>query len=179
VPHDDANFGIGTLAEAVEAAYVLSMLHSKIATSKIATLALSGLFMLWAADAVSARPKTDRVKTDRVARSPASTAMQTCNGTPIIMQGLECRTGLARVHPNERAELPRRIPRGSSGYIAPVPSPTPPSLTLQRPPVGPYVPPPINSFSDRVTQCNHSFTFNAGVGNNPVGRDAYVRSCAN
>jgi hypothetical protein len=169
VPHDDANFGIGTLAEAVEAAYVFSMSHSK-----IATLALSVLVMLWAADAVSARPKSQRV-----ARSPASTAMQSCNGTPIIMQGLECRTGLARVHPNERAELPRRIPRGSSGYIAPVPSPTPPSLTLQRPPVGPYVPPPINSFSDRVTQCNHSFTFNAGVGNNPVGRDAYVRSCAN
>jgi hypothetical protein len=41
------------------------------------------------------------------------------------------------------------------------------------------MPPPINSFSDRVTQCNQSYTFNAGVGNNPVGRDAYVRSCAN
>jgi hypothetical protein len=163
------NFGIGTLAEAVEAAYVASMLHFK-----IATVALSVLFMLGAADAVSARPKTDRV-----ARSPASTTVQTCNGTPIIMQGLECRRGLARGHPNEGAELPQRIPRGSSGYIPPVPSPTPPSLTLQRPPVGPYVPPPINSFSDRVIQCNQSFTFNAGVGNNPVGRDAYVRSCAN
>jgi hypothetical protein len=157
------------LAEAIEAAYVLGMLHSK-----IVTVAVSVFFMLEAADAVSARPKSQRV-----ARSPASTTVQACNGTPIIMQGLECRTGFARAHPNERPELRRRIPRGSSGYIPPVPSPSPPSLTLQRPAVAPYVPPPINSFSDRVTQCNHSFTFNAGVGNNPVGRDAYVRSCAN
>src|SRR5712691_7535272 len=141
---------------------------------KIATLALSVLFMLVAADEVSARPKTDRA-----ARSSTSTAVQSCNGTPVIMQGLECRTGAARGHPNERAALPQRIPRGSSGYIPPVPSPSPPSLTMQRPPVAPYVPPPINSFSDRVMQCNQSFTFNAGVGNNPVGRDAYVRSCAN
>ena len=145
--------------------------------SNIATLALSVLVILWAADAVSARPKSDRA-----ARS--STTVQTCNGTPIIMEGLECRpgptrTGPARAQPSERAEVPRRIPRGSGGYIQPVPSPSAPSLTLQRPSVTPYVPPPINSFSDRVTQCNHSFTFNAGVGNNPVGRDAYVRSCAN
>jgi hypothetical protein len=46
-------------------------------------------------------------------------------------------------------------------------------------PLPAYQPPPINSFSDRVTQYNHSFTFNAGIGNNPVGRDAYVASCAN
>ncbi|MFL6799720.1 MAG: hypothetical protein ACJ8F3_20175 [Xanthobacteraceae bacterium] len=41
------------------------------------------------------------------------------------------------------------------------------------------MPPPIDSFSDRVSRCNHSFTFNAGVGNNPLDRDAYVRSCVN
>jgi hypothetical protein len=145
------------------------MLHSK-----IANVVLSVLFMQGAADAASARPKTHRAE-----RSPASTALQDCNGTPVIMQGLECRTGPTSGHPNERAELPRRIPRGSGGYIPPVPSPNPPSLTLQRPAVTPYVPPPINTFSDRVMQCNQSFTFNAGVGNNPVGRDAYVRQCAN
>jgi len=104
----------------------------------------------------------------------------TCNGTPIIMQGMECRSAPARGRRGAHAELPPvRIPRGSSGYIPPVPAPSPPSLTLQRPSVTPYMPPPINSFSDRVTQCNQSYTFNAGVGNNPVGRDAYVRSCAN
>jgi hypothetical protein len=140
--------------------------------SKIATIVLSVIVVLGACDPVSARPK-------RAARSPGPASVQTCNGTPIIMQGMECRTGPARAHPSERADLPRRIPRGSSGYIPPVPSPSRPSLSLQRPSVAPYVPPPINSFSDRVTQCNQSFTFNAGVGNNPAGRDAYVRSCAN
>jgi hypothetical protein len=136
---------------------------------KIATLILSVVVTLGAADTGSARPRTQR-----------AAPVQTCGGTPIIMQGLECRTGSARADPSERADLPPpRIPRGSSGYIPPVPSPSPPSLTLQRPTVTPYMPPPINSFSDRVTQCNQSYTFNAGVGNNPIGRDAYVRSCAN
>jgi hypothetical protein len=145
------------------------MLHSK-----IANVVLSIVVMLGAVDAVSARPKTHRVE-----RSPASTALQNCNGTPVIMQGLDCRTGPASGHPSARAELAKRLPRGSGGYIPAVPSPNPPSLTLQQPAVTPYVPPRINSFSDRVMQCNQSFTFNAGVGNNPVGRDAYVRQCAN
>jgi hypothetical protein len=147
------------------------MLHAK-----IATVAFSVCFLLGAHaanDAVSARPKAQS------AARPSVSAVQTCNGTPIIMQGLPCRSGPARSTPSERADLPPRIPRGSSGAIPPVPAPTAPSLSLQRPVVTPYVPPPINSFSDRVTQCNQSFTFNAGVGNNPVGRDAYVRSCAN
>jgi hypothetical protein len=156
--------GPAPLAPAAEAAYLSGMSHIK-----IATLVLSVVVTLGAADTASARPKTQRVA-----------PVETCNGTPIIMQGLECRTGSARAYPSERAELPPpRIPRGSSGYIPPVPSPSPPSLTLQRPTVTPYMPPPINSFSDRVTQCNQSYTFNAGVGNNPIGRDAYVRSCAN
>jgi hypothetical protein len=85
---------------------------------------------------------------------------------------------IERQRPLAYADIPR-IQRGSSGYIPPVPAPSPPSLTLQRPPTGPYVPPPINSFSDRVIQCNQSFTFNGGIGNNPVGPDAYVRQCAN
>ena len=70
-----------------------------------------------------------------------------------------------------------KIPRGSS-YI--------PDTTLPRTePVLPpsstsvYKPPPINSFSDRVTGCNHSFPLNAGIGNNPTDRSAYVRQCAN
>ena len=70
-----------------------------------------------------------------------------------------------------------KIPRGSS-YI--------PNMTLPRteavmPPsaTGVYKPPPINSFSDRVTGCNHSFPLNAGIGNNPTDRSAYVRQCAN
>jgi hypothetical protein len=41
------------------------------------------------------------------------------------------------------------------------------------------VPSVNNSFSDRVTRCNHSFPLNAGIGNNPTDRDSYVRQCAN
>jgi len=97
------------------------------------------------------------------------------------MQGLEWpKTPARNEHrPNERAERPRTIPRGSSAYIPPVPSPRTPSLMPVQPSVAPYQPPPINSFSDRATQCIHSFTFNAGVGNNPTDRDAYTRSCVN
>ena len=85
---------------------------------------------------------------------------------------------------SKKGEQPQRapkkqpkIPRGSS-YI--------PDTTLPRTePVLPpsstsvYKPPPINSFSDRVTGCNHSFPLNAGIGNNPTDRSAYVRQCAN
>jgi hypothetical protein len=113
-------------------------------------------------------------------------------GTPIIMQGLKLpqvkkRPGATPAaadeeQAKERAERPVKIPRGSSSYVPPpVPSPLggPPSPTLLRPQVAPYQPPAINSFSDRVINCNQSFTFNAGVGNNPTNRDAYVRQCAN
>jgi hypothetical protein len=96
------------------------------------------------------------------------------------MQGLEWPQDLLQPedHPRRCAECPRTIPRGSSTYLPPVPSPGPPSLAPVRPPA-PYTPPPINSFIDRVTQCNLSFPLNAGLGNNPSGRDAYVRYCAN
>jgi len=113
-------------------------------------------------------------------------------GTPIIMQGLKLERpkkqpgatpGSAdEEQAKERAERPVKIPRGSSSYVPPpVPSPLggPPSPTLLRPQVAPYQPPAINSFSDRVINCNQSFTFNAGVGNNPTNRDAFVRQCAN
>jgi hypothetical protein len=99
------------------------------------------------------------------------------------MQGLECANGSVRDEdrPTRRAERPRPLPRGSGGAYQPlVPSPGGlPSLTPLQRPAGPYQPPPINSFSDRATQCFHSFPLNAGMGNNPLNRDAYVRSCVN
>jgi hypothetical protein len=88
----------------------------------------------------------------------------------------------ARGERSKRAAKPRSRPRGSSTYIPPpVPSPSggPPSPAMLAPPPAPYKPPPINSFGDRVTNCIHSFPLNAGVGNNPTNRDAYVRQCAN
>ncbi|MBM3528904.1 MAG: hypothetical protein FJX62_12505 [Alphaproteobacteria bacterium] len=81
-----------------------------------------------------------------------------------------------------RAERPR--PRGSSTYIPPpVPSPSaansPPPPSALAPGPGVYQPPRLNTFGDRVTNCIHSAPLNAGIGNNPADRQAYVRQCAN
>ena len=69
-------------------------------------------------------------------------------------------------------------PRGSS-YIPSTTLPRTVAPTVGQPSPGVYRPPPINSFSDRVNNCNHSFPLNAGIGNNPTDRSAYVRQCAN
>jgi hypothetical protein len=73
---------------------------------------------------------------------------------------------------------PKVFPRGSS-YIPSMTLPRTVAPTVGEPSPGVYRPPPINSFSDRVTNCNHSFPLNAGIGNNPTDRSAYVRQCAN
>jgi hypothetical protein len=102
------------------------------------------------------------------------------DGTPIIMQGLDCPRRPARgeqqeqKQPNERAERPRVTPRGSSGRYVPSAQPTP-SLTLSQPPAGPYIPPPVANPSERINQLNHSFPLNRGLGNNPTDRDSYIR----
>jgi hypothetical protein len=71
----------------------------------------------------------------------------------------------------------RVYPRGSS-YIPSANLPRTEAIVTSLPP-GVYKPPPINSFSDRVIGCNHSFPLNAGIGNNPTDRSSYVRQCAN
>lgn len=78
--------------------------------------------------------------------------------------------------PKKRVE-PTQRPRGS-GYVPPTGLPRTEAIVTPQPP-SVYVPPPVNSFSDRVTNCNHSFPLNAGIGNNPTDRSAYVRQCAN
>ena len=84
------------------------------------------------------------------------------DGTPIIMQGYgsqskKPRATVPEADPDLRADRPR--PRGSSTYIPPVhPSPNAgptPQQILNQPTVQPYKPPPINTFSDRVTNCIH------------------------
>lgn len=142
---------------------------------KVLSLILTVVFALGAAETSSARPK-HRVEAPGMTRDDG--------GTPIIMQGLERpkRPVPDDDHPKQRAERPRMLPRGSSGYYLPPirpPSGGPASALVIRPSPAPYKPPPINSFSDRATQCVHSFPLNAGMGNNPVDRDAYVRSCVN
>jgi hypothetical protein len=78
--------------------------------------------------------------------------------------------------PKKQAK-PRTAPRGS-GYVPPANLPRTEAIVTPQAP-GVYRPPPIDSFSDRVTRCNHSFPLNAGIGNNPTDRSAYVRQCAN
>ncbi len=137
--------------------------------SRLVTLAFAVLVLAAAATA-SAQQGAER------------TTMPTtmCDGTPIIMQGMECPRRSARgkeqeqKQPTQRAGRPNAAARGSSGpYIAP-PLRTP-SLTLTQPSAAPYIPPPVNNPSERINQLNHSFPLNGGLGNNPTDRDAYIR----
>jgi uncharacterized membrane protein len=118
------------------------------------TLAFAVLVLGMAATA-SARPKKQSVER-------ATTSTTTCDGTPIIMQGMDC------------PRRSRATARGSGGpYIAaPLRAP---SLTLTQPSAGPYIPPPINNPSERINQLNQSFPLNGGLGNNPTNRDDYIR----
>src|SRR5262245_60780433 len=138
--------------------------------SRIVTIALAVLVLGTAATA-SARPKKQSAE-----RTLTSTTM--CDGTPIIMQGMDCSRRPARGEQQEqaivRAERPRLTARGSSGrYVAP--PLRAPSLTLSQPSSGPYIPPPVNNPSERINQLNQSFPLNGGLGNNPTNRDAYIR----
>ena len=79
----------------------------------------------------------------------------------------------------EVKKVPRKkgYPRGSS-YIPPATLPRTEAIVTSPAP-GVYKPPPINTFSDRVRNCIHSYPLNAGIGNNPTDQSAYVRQCAN
>jgi hypothetical protein len=139
------------------------------------TFALAAVVVVAASDAAVSRHKKPRLKP-----SPDHGITRDYDGTPIIMQGFR-RTRPAE-EPALQADRPINIPRGSSTYIPPpVPSPSggPPSPVLLQPPAEPYKPPPINSFSDRVTNCIHSYPLNKGIGNNPTDQQAYIRQCAN
>jgi len=136
---------------------------------KMLTLALATLAVAATATA-SAASKKNRA-------APSSSTATLCHGTPVIMQGLDCPPqpdrGEWQKHAGERAKHPRLIaPGNNTVYVAP-PARTPSLMPL--PPVTPYVPPPISNPSERITQFNHSFPLNSGLGNNPTDRDAYIR----
>jgi hypothetical protein len=139
--------------------------------SRIVILAFAVL-LLGAATTASARPK--KHSADRT-----STAITTCDGTPVIMQGMECQKRPARGTEQEQEVIqrpvrPRVTARGSGGPYAPARLSTP-SLGLPQPSTGVYIPPPISNPSGQINQLNHSFPLNGGLGNNPTGRDAYIR----
>ena len=152
------------VAVAVESAYRGNMSGplSRMVTFTFAVLVLG-------ADATaSARPK----------RQPSAertlTQITTCDGTPIIMQGMDCRPARRGEQATKGAQRPRLTARGSSGpYIAPLQRT--PSLALPQPSPSPYIPPPINNPSEQIKQLNESFPLNRGLGNNPTNRDDYIR----
>jgi hypothetical protein len=141
-----------------------------VSLSRIVTLALAVL-VLGAVATASARPK--KQSGDRTL-----TPSTMCDGTPIIMEGLDCSRrparGVQQEEATERTERPHVTKRGSGApYIAPLQRP--PSLTLTQPSAGPYIPPPINNPSERINQLNQSFPLDRGLGNNPTDRDTYIR----
>ena len=69
------------------------------------------------------------------------------------------------------------MPRGSSGYVAPV---LPRSSPVGNPAVAqPYQPPKINTFSDRVNDAIQAYPLQKGIGNNPVNQQEFIRQRAN
>ena len=75
-----------------------------------------------------------------------------------------------------RLAAPRRraARRGSGGRYAPARL-TPPSLPLAQQSTGVYIPPAVSNPSAQINQLNQSFQFNRGLGNNPTGRDSFIR----
>jgi hypothetical protein len=146
---------------------------------KIVTVSVAvALAAIWA-DAAAAKKK------HKPQHPEDSLITRDYDGTPIIMQGYHPR----RVTPEEmaperRTERPVHIPRGSSTYIPPpVPSPyspnSPPAAALTQPTVQPYNPPPITTFSDRVTNAIHAYPLEKGIGNNPTDQQQFIRQRAN
>lgn len=156
---------------------VLIYMSMSVPLSTTVTLSVA-ILVLAAAATASAAPKKNTAKPDAERTSTSATMCD--DGTPIIMQGLDCPRRPVRgeqqeqKQPTQRAERPRVTPRGSSGRYIASPQPTP-SLTLTQPSVGPYIPPPVNNPSERINQLNQSFPLNRGLGNNPTDRDAYIR----
>ena len=147
---------------------------------RIVTLAVAAVFVVATATTASARPKKRSVARHNVERQNVdsqATSTSNCYGTPIIMQGMGCPKRVARgeeQEPTQRGDRPRRRVRGSGGPYIPSYQPTP-SLPMPQASTGVYIPPPVNNPSAQINQLNQSFPFNAGLGNNPTNRDAYIR----
>ena len=92
------------------------------------------------------------------------------SGTPIIMQGYQADQG--RVH--GRVAAPVVVPPPHTGLPD-----LPARQLLQGPPPPVAAAPPQQTFSDKVTNCIHSYPLNAGIGNNPADRGAYIGQCVN
>jgi len=148
--------------------------------SKVFIVALAG-FAVAVADTAVAQPKKARVERAYGFAPSVPNIMvdEDEHGTPIIMRDSHARPKKPQSEDrkSKSAERPRKIPRGSSAYVSPIPLPnTSRSSGIVAPPaVTPYNPPPVNNPSERINQLNQSFQFNRGLGNNPTDRDSYIR----
>jgi hypothetical protein len=134
-----------------------------------ALLAAMVAFAVAQVDVAAARPRNSGV--------PNIMVDMDASGTPIIMHGLPKSPKSSvpgATPPIKSAEHPRRIARGSSGYVELTPLPRT-GLISAGPAVAPYIPPPIANPSERIQELNHSFPLNRGLGLNPTDRDAYIR----
>jgi hypothetical protein len=153
--------------------------------AKVLSAVLAGLLVLGACDAAFARhKKKPRAKGGETSQTaPVSHASVDKDGTPIIMNDYPApRVSKLKGEPEQRADHPIEIPRGSSGsYVPPTPSSSggpPPASMLQTVPQPAPLPPPA-SFGDKAANCLQSFPLNQGVGNNSSDMQTYVRQCAN
>ena len=145
------------------------------------TLGLAVLLVGTAATA-SARPKKHSAAQHSAART--SPGIVNCDGTPIIMVGIECKkrpvardeqaTKPAEEQVTKPVVRPRLTSRGSGGSYAPARL-TPPSVPLAQPSTGVYMPPPVSNPSAQIHDLNQGFQFNRGLGNNPTDRDSFIR----
>ena len=132
--------------------------------SRLIVIALTAAALITAGSADARHRKTTH-------QTAATTSLPVdSSGTPIIMKGYEGRKG-------------RVVPRVSTPVVVPPPSTglrdLPPKQLLQGTPPPVYARPAQPSYSDRVTNCIHSYPLNAGIGNNPTDRTAYMGQCAN
>lgn len=95
------------------------------------------------------------------------------------LQSATSRTEQTEIQPSRtRQTLRGPVPRGSSGYVAPVALPRTGSISSQ-PTVQPYNPPPITTFSDRVNSAIQAYPLEKGIGNNPTDMQQFIRQRAN
>ena len=151
--------------------------------SKTLTVVLAAVLALVALDAASARTKKHHTAPEAAFWRGL---VPTENGVPVIMKGYHPPAPPTEGGTQPRADRPIKIPRGSSTYIPPV-NPAPnysgyPSAASgmpAQPTVQPYNPPPINTFSDRVTGAIHAYPLEKGIGNNPTDQQSFIRQRVN
>src|SRR2546430_7424627 len=140
----------------------MSMLLSRMVAFAFAVV------LLGTAAPASARPK-------KPSPEPTSTAITMCDGTPIIMVGIECKKRASGGPAGGEEEAtkptvrPRVTRRGSGGIYAPAPL-TPPSLGLPQQSTGVYIPPPPSKPPAQNKPLHHTFPLNWGLGDNPTHR---------